>query len=124
LAGAGEDEGAGRLEESLARYVVDGKGTNARVSTELGLPLVRALRAFRNGDDGQTVAILAPLFKHLAPVGGSNAQRDVFIQTLGIAAFKTGAEDIARSVLAERRRLKAGTPRAWADLPVSNVLTV
>jgi hypothetical protein len=37
----------------------------------------------------------------------------LFIQTLGIAAFKAGADDVAQSVRAERRRLKAGTPRAW-----------
>jgi tetratricopeptide (TPR) repeat protein len=116
LAGAGEDEAIGQLEESLARYANGAKGTNARVSTELGLPLTRALRAFQNGDYQQTVAIMTPLFKHLAPVGGSNAQRDLFIQTLGIAAFKTGADEIAVSVLAERRRLKAGMPRAWAGL--------
>jgi len=124
LAGAGEDEAAGQLEDSLARYATGGTGTNARVSSELGLPLIRALRAFQNGDYGQTVAILAPLFKILAPVGGSNAQRDVFIQTLGIAAFKTGAADVAKSVLAERRRLKSGTPRAWSARPEFNSLAI
>ncbi len=124
LAGAGEDEAAGALEDSLARYADNGNGTNAKVSAEIGLPLIRALRAFQTGDYGKTVAILAPLFKHLAPVGGSNAQRDLFIQTLGIAAFKTGAEDVARYVLAERRRLKIGTPRAWAGLGVCNVMPI
>jgi tetratricopeptide (TPR) repeat protein len=113
LAAAGEDAAAAQLEESVARYAAGGAGTNAKVSAELGLPLIRALRAFQNGDYNQTVAILAPIFTRLAPVGGSNAQRDLFIQTLGLAAFKAGADDVAQSVRAERRRLKAGTPRAW-----------
>ena len=113
LAAAGEDAAAAQLEESVARYAASGAGTNAKVSAELGLPLIRALRAFQNGDYNQTVAILAPIFTRLAPVGGSNAQRDLFIQTLGLAAFKAGADDVAQSVRAERRRLKAGTPWAW-----------
>jgi tetratricopeptide (TPR) repeat protein len=124
LAAAGEDAAAAQLEDSVARYAAagTGTGTNAAVSAELGLPLIRALRAFRNGDAQQTVAILAPIFKRLAPVGGSNAQRDLFIQTLGIAAFRTQSNDIAQAVVTERRRLKSGTPRAWAGMPVSTAL--
>jgi tetratricopeptide (TPR) repeat protein len=113
LAAAGEDAAAAELEESVARYAAGGAGTNAGISAALGLPLIRALRAFQTGDYHLTVALLAPIANRLAPVGGSNAQRDLFIQTLGIAAFKAGADDVAQSVRTERRRLKAGTPRAW-----------
>ncbi len=122
LAAAGEAEGVAALEDSVARYAANGEGTNAKISAELGLPLIRALRAFQNGEFDRTVAILAPLFKNFAPVGGSNAQRDLFIQTLGLAAMRSGADDIAKSVLAERRRLKAGTPRAWAGMAAVNAL--
>jgi tetratricopeptide (TPR) repeat protein len=124
LASAGEDQAAARLEESLVRYAASGTGTNAKVSAELGLPVIRALRAFQDGDYATTVDILAPLYPHLAAIGGSNAQRDLFIQTIGLAAFRSGADDIVRSVLAERSRLKAGLPRAWAGFPVSGVVAV
>lgn len=114
FAGAGEMAKLDRLEASLAQYAADHDGTNAKVSLQLGLPLIRAMRAFRAEDYGVTVDILAPIYKDLAPVGGSNAQRDLFIQTLGIAAVKAGKRDLAGAVAAERRRLKAGQPRAWA----------
>lgn len=124
LAASGRDEAATELEDSLARYAASGTGTNAKVSDELGLPLIRGLRAFQDGDYARAVEILTPLYRRLAPVGGSNAQRDLFIQTLGIAAFKTGAHDIARAVIAERRQLKAGLPRAWAPLEMTNLSAV
>jgi len=124
LAGAGEHAAAAQLEDSIQNYAAANKGTNASVSAELGLPVIRALRAFQAGDYATTVDILTPLYQRLAPIGGSNAQRDLIIQTLGIAAFKAGAHDVAKSVLAERRRLKAGLPRAWAGLDTANRLPV
>ncbi len=42
----------------------------------------------------------------LRAVGGSHAQRDIFTQITIDAAGKAGADDIARSLLAERRTLK------------------
>lgn len=124
FASAGDDEAAAAVETSLTEYAGRETGTNAHISNELGLPVIRALRAFQNGDHQQTVTILNPIFKRLAPVGGSNAQRDLIIQTLGLAAFRSGAGDVARSVVAERRRLKAGTPRAWVGVPLLNNLPV
>lgn len=114
LGGAGDEAAADHLEQSIITYAAGANGTNAAVSTSLGLPVIRALRAFRRGDYAGTAAALAPIYKHLSPIGGSHAQRDLFIQTLGIAAFKTGDIDLAHAVAAERRRLKAGSPRAWA----------
>jgi tetratricopeptide (TPR) repeat protein len=114
MAAAGALEAVEKLEAAIADYALEHTGTNARISSELGLPVIRAMQAFRNGDYARTVDLLAPVYKHLAPLGGSNAQRDLFIQTLGIAAFKAGRLDIGRAVMAERRRLKSGTPLAWA----------
>jgi tetratricopeptide (TPR) repeat protein len=119
LSGAGEEAAAEALEASVAAYAARETGTNAAVSREFGLPVIRGLLAFRAGDYAGTVAALGPLYTRLAPFGGSNAQRDLLIQTLGIAAFKTGDVALARAVAAERRRLKAGLPRAWADLPLN-----
>jgi len=114
LTGAGDDAAADSLEESLTAYVARQNATNAAVSKTLGLPVMRGLRSFRKGDYAGTVALLAPTYRQLAPIGGSNAQRDLFIQTLGIAAFKTGDIELARAIAADRRHLKAGSPRAWA----------
>ncbi len=114
LAGAGENAAADALEASIAHYAASNSGTNAGVSRELGLPIIRAMRAFRRSDDAATVALLTPIYKQLSPIGGSNAQRDLIVQTLGIAAYRSGNFTIAEAVAEERRKLKAGAPRAWA----------
>jgi hypothetical protein len=101
---------------AVAAYAAVGDATNQVVSRELGLAVMAALRAFREGDYAQVVALLGPVWRRLARVGGSHAQRDLFIQTLGIAAFRAGEVALAREVVAERARLKRGTPRAWAGL--------
>jgi len=113
LAGSGDETASDQLEASILVYATREKGTNAEVSKALGLRVIQALRAFRHGDYARTVGLLGPIYQDLAPIGGSNAQRDLFIQTLGIAAFKAGEIDIARAVVAERRKLKSGSPHAW-----------
>jgi tetratricopeptide (TPR) repeat protein len=118
LAGAGDNAAANRLAQSVANYAAAEHGTNATVSRQFGLPAIQALLAFRNGDYARTAALLAPIYKNLAPIGGSNAQRDLVIQTLGIAAFKTGDIALAQAVAAERKRLKTGRPRAWSAYAV------
>jgi len=115
--GAGDEAAADRLESSIAAYAARETGTNAEVSKILGLPVIAALRAFRKGDYAGTVESLAPLYKTLAVIGGSNAQRDLLIQTLGISAYKIGDLELAREIAAERRKLKAGSPRSWAACP-------
>jgi hypothetical protein len=113
FAGIGDAAALDRLAGSIASYAAANTGTNAKISRDLGLPLIRALRAFRCGDDAAAVSIMAPFYRALAPIGGSNAQRDLFIQTLGIAAARAGNHALAAEVAAERSKLKAGTPRAW-----------
>lgn len=115
--GDGNSKAADALEASIEAYVALHHGTNAHVTRELGLPVIRAMRAFGDGDYASTVAQLKPLYKQLAPVGGSNAQRDLVIQTLGISAFKIGNISFAQEIARERRLLKAGSPRAWNAYP-------
>jgi tetratricopeptide (TPR) repeat protein len=118
FSGAGDHAAADRLTQSVENYATAEHGTNAIVTRNLGLPAIQALLAFRKGDYARTAALLAPIYQHLAPIGGSNAQRDLLIQTLGIAAFKTNDIALARAVAAERKRLKTGRPRAWSSYAV------
>jgi tetratricopeptide (TPR) repeat protein len=120
LAGAGEDAAADALEASIEYYASTHSNSNAEISVELGLPIIRAMRAFRRGDNSATVALLAPIYNHLSPIGGSNAQRDLIVQTLGLAAYRAGDFNIAKAVADERRKLKSGTPRAWANFALDH----
>ena len=113
LDGAGDTRTLAAQQESLARYSTAGT-ENARFSAEIGQPLIEALHAFRRGDFARTVSLMAPLRTRLHQIGGSHAQRDLFIQTLVIAAFRAGQPELAARVIAERARGTAGTPRAFA----------
>lgn len=114
LAAAGDEKAVDRLEASIVRHAGDESNISASINSDLGLPLIRALRAFRAGDYARTVDLLGPIYKYFATIGGSNAQRDLFIQTLGIAAFRSKRFNVAQAIIAEREKLKSGRPLAWA----------
>jgi hypothetical protein len=113
LDSAGDTAGLAAQAESLARYIATGT-ENARFTAEIGLPAIQALHAFRQSDFAQTVALLAPIRARLHEIGGSHAQRDVFIQTLIIAAFRAGQGELAQQFIAERQAIKSGIARAFA----------
>jgi hypothetical protein len=56
-----------------------------------------ALQA-RKGDYAGTLVLPSPIYKRLAPIGGSNAQRDLLVRTLGIVAYKTGHLGLVREI--------------------------
>jgi hypothetical protein len=101
------------LEASLNDYAVTGTH-NAELTREIGLPLIHALRAFRCGNFARTVDLLVPIRGHIKEIGGSNAQRDLFTQALVIAALRSGQWEVAQQVIAERKTIKVGSPRAFA----------
>jgi tetratricopeptide (TPR) repeat protein len=104
-----------RLEEqaeSLRRYITT-PAENARFTSDIGLPVIQALHAFRQGDFAQTVALISPLRAQLHEIGGSHAQRDLFIQTLILAAFRSRQPALAQQLIAERQLAKAGIARAF-----------
>jgi hypothetical protein len=113
LEAAGDHKRLAEQAKSLAHYITTGT-ENARLTTEIGLPLIQSLHAFRQGDFARTVALISPIRTRLHEIGGSHAQRDLFIQTLIIAAFRAGQDDQAQQFLAERQVQKSGTARAFA----------
>jgi hypothetical protein len=112
LDSAGDSARLGQQRESLRRYA-EGTSENAVLSREIGLPVIDAMHAFRRGEFARTVALMAPLRHRLKEIGGSHAQRDLFIQTLIIAALRAGQHDLAQQMIAERQAQKAGMPRAF-----------
>jgi len=48
----------------------------------------------------------APLADRLSPLGGSHAQRDLFVRTLALAAREQGDTAALAEILAVRRRLR------------------
>ena len=112
LAGAGRSEAADQLERSLRHYAGAAPGTNHDITAEIGLDVARALRAAREKRYDEAVDLLLPLRYQLARIGGSNAQRDLFAQTLIAAAIGAGRTKLARALAIERKALKPNSPTA------------
>ena len=111
---AGDRAAMARLDRSLADYAAGGKGTNHAISAEVGQALLRALAAFASGDYARTIALMLPVRSQIRRIGGSNAQRDLFNQTLIAAAMAAGKLPLARALLAERVALKPNSRTARA----------
>jgi tetratricopeptide (TPR) repeat protein len=111
LDSAGDSVRLDEQAESLAAYA-RGTSENAVLTREIGLPVIAGMRAYRRGDFAQAAALMAPIRGRLHEIGGSHAQRDLFIQTLIIAALRAGERALAEQIIAERQLQKAGMPRA------------
>ena len=87
-------------------------GSNAQMTRDVGLPLSRALVLFGEERHAEVVDILWPLRQTAVRFGGSNAQRDVIDQTLGVAAVRAGLTRVAAALAEERRLLRPQS--SWA----------
>jgi hypothetical protein len=114
--GAGDEALADAIFES-AREHAGRSADNRAMAAEVGLPLMRGLRAYARGDAAEAVDTLLPLRPHAHHFGGSHAQRDLIDQTLlAAAALPGGDRRVGRALLNERRLAKAPTPLTehWA----------
>ncbi len=111
---AAQGEGAARaLAAQMSDYASGGHSTTARVTAAIGLPLADALIAYRAGDYGACVERLYPVRRRLVALGGSHAQRDLFMQLLIDALLRSGQYSRARALLAERLALRPDNLWGW-----------
>ncbi|MGH4031902.1 tetratricopeptide repeat protein [Actinomycetota bacterium Odt1-20B] len=115
-AGAGRISDAERLVADRERWLADGDRpgvSNHAMTRDIGLPVCRALIAFRQERYARVVELLAPLRYRLNEFGGSHAQRDAVQRTLVEAALRAGRHDLARTLLSERAHLRPVCPYNW-----------
>ena len=105
----GRDHAADSLERTAAE-VAQGTGSNARMTREVGLSIVRAIRAFGAERHGETVDLLMPVRYRAQAFGGSHAQRDIVHRTLIEAAIRDGQHGLAQALANERISLKPDCP--------------
>jgi hypothetical protein len=110
LARAGWRDEAQAASAALAMYAAARRGGYRRVWREIGLPLVEGCRAFAQGDHAQCATLLEPIAGDFCCVGGSDAQNDLFMQTLLVALIESGRTSTAATLLAHRLRGRAPTP--------------
>ena len=118
LAAGGRGEATALL-AAMQVAAADGT-TEAGVFAEVGLPLGRAIAAYRAGDFDATIELLAPVRYRVWRIGGSGAQRDLFQQMLITAALEAGRFAEARSFLAERAGEHRRSP--WNQRTLAAVL--
>ncbi len=104
--------GAGRRDDAVAvinRLTNDVDSTtttppasNARMTSEVGLPVSYALLAFDDGRYADAIAELWPTRRVFHHFGGSHAQRDVLERTLLEAAVRSNRTALAQRLIAER----------------------
>ena len=110
LAAAGELDALGDLIEEVDTAVADGR----QPCGDVGARLCRAIRAFARGDHGAAGDALSKVVSETARLGGSHAQRDLFLDTLIAARLRSGAH--GQAIEALQARLARRTPHldaAW-----------
>lgn len=100
-------------EAMLASMETAPVGTEAAVFKDVGLPLCRAVLAYRQGDYGRVVDLMLPIRYGLRRIGGSHAQRDLFARMLIESAIRADRLPLARALLAERTAQKPNSRWSW-----------
>lgn len=115
FAGTGDRAAQREVLRTLER-AAQGRGTNAMMSRDVGLPIARGIAAFGQGDYAGAVSALLPVRGIANRFGGSHAQRDVLSWTLCEAAIRAGDAPMADAMVAERLMAKPHSPLAhgWA----------
>jgi hypothetical protein len=109
----GRTEAQQRLIRALEAAACEGHAS-ARMIRDIGLPAVRAFKAFGEGAYGTAFEILLDVRKRAQGFGGSHAQRDVLNLTLLEAAIRAGDSAAAAGLVNERLAAKPESPFARA----------
>lgn len=104
LAALGDATGARELADEIGRLASSGTGDQARVAAQVGHQLARAILGL--AASGSACTALGDLARSLPQLGGSHAQRDVFVRTLALIATDRGDRAAAEQIMTQRALLK------------------
>ena len=83
---------------------------------EVAVPAIEGLLAYSKEDYRRTVDCLWPIRDRIVGIGGSNAQREIFIDILADACLRSGAYKEAVEVLEAKRQNRPDRPLALVAL--------
>ncbi|MEP1030301.1 MAG: tetratricopeptide repeat protein, partial [Alphaproteobacteria bacterium] len=118
LAAAGDGK-VHEMREFMAAYEGPEDDSNLPIMKALGVPMVDALIAYREGRYDDATVSMIPVRYEIWQMGGSHAQRDLFDLILIDAARKADNRALTRALLAERRAAMPQddwTEKAFADV--------
>jgi tetratricopeptide (TPR) repeat protein len=102
-----------------SRAIARGDGTVAELERDVLLPLEEGYAFLAKGAYAEALARLLPVRYGIGHLGGSNAQRDVFAQTVIDCALRAKDYNQARALSAERVANLPGSPWAWKQYAVA-----
>jgi len=105
------DDLTGMIEGS--RELAKGEGTVAGLERDVLLPMEEGYACVAKGAYAEALKHLLPVRYSVGHLGGSNAQRDVFAQTIIDCALRAKDFNQAQALLAERVANLPGSPWAW-----------
>jgi tetratricopeptide (TPR) repeat protein len=80
----------------------------APVWSNLGVPMAKAIAAYADENWQEAHALMDPLIPKLKSIGGSHAQRDLFVQSWIETLLRTGQRSAAVEVLEKRQSVRPG----------------
>ncbi len=96
--------------DSMERHAAHRPQAGQAVWTQIAIPAARALAHYAAGNKEAAYPLLKNVVPHLQAIGGSHAQRDVFVQTWIDVLLETRRNDEAARLLAERAKARPGVP--------------
>lgn len=107
---------ARRLLQGIEHQAGTAKRHRRAAWAEVTLPVARALAAHAACRFDEAASSLAPVLPRLPLLGGSGAQRDLFVQTYIDACLKAGATRDLAALLTERTRRRPTVARHFRDV--------
>lgn len=114
LMGGGRETAVARLVGRMAAARMDA-GEAEAIIAQPGATAAQGLAAFAAGDHQQAWMHLSSVQHDLPRIGGSHAQRDIFVRLAIEAAIRSGRLDAAESLLAGRQAMRGGAWDGYAD---------
>jgi hypothetical protein len=113
LAATGRDDAAGRFLAALNDLAANTALWTAPAIASIVIPACEAALAHRHGDHTRVVQLLEQRQHLIRLLGGSNAQRDLFFQTLADSAMKADRRDLVSELLPATQRAGYAAPARW-----------
>jgi hypothetical protein len=83
----------------MRRFAAEDTGSLGRAVAEAALPSALACIAHRRGDHEAVLAAMLPMPAGFPSMGGSHAQRDIFVQVLADSCLRLGRQKELADVL-------------------------
>ncbi len=110
LAATGRDVAAVRFLVALRERAADRALWTAPAIADVVIPVCEAALAHRRQEHARVVDLLAPRREQIRLLGGSNAQRDLFMQMLIDSAMRAGRRDVVAGMVAHETATRAVPP--------------